>query len=174
MRSFTGVLVLSLFVCLLGGCTKSLTNPETNASAGPEKRVSSTDVVKATAQPAEITAGGSAAVSIQLAIQSGYHVNANPPTYPYLKATEVQIPATDGLTVGFIVYPDAVTKQFPFAEQPIAIYEGEITLKVDLKADKTANKGDRQLAAKVQVQACDDQVCHAPGMIDLSIPVRVK
>jgi hypothetical protein len=174
MRSLTGVLAVILFVCLLGACAKSLTNPETNAPTGSEKRVSSTDVVKVTVQPVELTPGGSAAVSIHLAIQSGYHVNANPPTYPYLKATEVQIPATDGLSVGFIVYPDAVTKTFPFAEQPIAIYEGETTLKVDLKADKTANKGERRLAAKVQVQACDDQVCYAPGMIDLSIPVSIK
>jgi hypothetical protein len=174
MRSLIGVVIATLLVCLLGACSKSPANLATNSSEGTERRISSTDVVKATAQPVEITAGGSGSASIRLQIQSGYHVNANPPTYPYLKATELQIPATDGVAVGFIVYPDAVTKKFPFAELPIAIYEGETVLKVDLKADKSANKGERQLAAKLQVQACDDQVCYAPGLIDLSLPVSIK
>jgi len=174
MRPLIIVFALSLCVCFLAACSRRPTDLQANSPSATEKRVSSADVVKAVAQPVEIMAGASAVASIRLEIQSGYHVNANPPSYPYLKATELLIPATDGVSVGFIVYPDALTKKFPFAEQPIAIYEGETILKVDLKADKSARKGERQLAAKLQVQACDDQVCYAPGTIDVSVPVSVK
>ena len=111
---------------------------------------------------------------VQLKIQSGYHINANPPTYPYLKATEVTLKPADGLSVGSITYPNSTSRKFPFADDPIAIYEGNAELKVVLKAAPTANKGPSNLPGKLKVQACDDQVCYPPGEIDVSIPVTVK
>jgi hypothetical protein len=43
-----------------------------------------------------------------------------------------------------------------------------------LKATPAAEPGKHNLSAKLRVQACDDQVCYAPGTIDLTIPVTVK
>ncbi|MGH9879899.1 MAG: protein-disulfide reductase DsbD domain-containing protein [Pyrinomonadaceae bacterium] len=124
--------------------------------------------------PVEIPAGGSAETTVRLTIQNGYHVNANPPSYSYLKPTELEIPASDGVSVGFTVYPDPVTRKFSFADQPLAVYEGETTLKAMLKADRSAKKGERHLSGKLRIQACDDQVCYPPGTIDVMIPVRIK
>ena len=86
----------------------------------------------------------------------------------------MEIPTAGGLSVNFIVYPDPITRKFSFAEKPLAVYEGETILKVQLKADKSAKSGPQTLAAKLRVQACDDQVCYAPGTIDLAIPVVIK
>ena len=166
--------MVGLFVCFSAACSRSTPNSQNDTAGAPEKRISSTEVVKASPAPIEIAAGKTADATIRLNIQTGYHVNANPPTFPYLKATELQIPATDGVSVGFIVYPDPLTKKFGFADEPLAVYEGETTLKVNLKADQGATKGSRALPAKLQVQACDDQVCYAPGVIELAIPVTVK
>jgi len=165
-----------LVMCLLVACSRveKSSQPASGDLAGEGKRIASVDVVKASAPPAQIAAGGSAEAIVHLNIQSGYHVNANPPTYAYLKATELEVPATDGLSVGFITYPDADTKKFPFAEKPLAVYEGEISLKVFLKAEKTAQPGQRSLDAKLRIQACDDQVCYPPGTLDLTIPVTVQ
>jgi hypothetical protein len=107
-------------------------------------------------------------------IKNGYHVNANPPTYPYLKATELEIPPAEGVSVGFITYPKALSKQFPFAEKPLAIYEGETELKVNLKADKSAKPGQRSIPTRLRIQACDDQVCYPPGTLALAIPANIK
>jgi thioredoxin:protein disulfide reductase len=125
-------------------------------------------------QSIEIAAGGSAEAVVHLTIQSGYHVNANPPTEAYLKATELSVPTADGISVGFITYPNAVTKKFAFADKPLAVYEGETAIKVMLKAASTSAKGAHTLAAKLNVQACDDKVCYAPGSIPLSLPVNIK
>jgi len=124
--------------------------------------------------PVGIPAGGSGDGFIQVKVQSGYHINANPPTYPYLKATEVELKPSAGLSVGFITYPNSIVKKFPFAENPVAIYEGQIQLKVLLKATPSASKGTSNLPGKLKVQACDDQVCYPPGEIELTIPVTVK
>ena len=82
-------------------------------------------------------------------------------------------PAT-GVSVEFISYPDPLTKKFAFAEKPLAVYEGDTTVKVRLKADKSAAPGQHNLSAKLRVQACDDKVCYAPGEENLIVPVNVK
>ena len=67
-----------------------------------------------------------------------------------------------------------LTKKFSFAEKPLAVYEGETTLKARLKANTTAQPGKHNLSAKLRVQACDDKVCYAPGALDLEVPVNIK
>jgi DsbC/DsbD-like thiol-disulfide interchange protein len=109
-----------------------------------------------------------------MTIQSGYHVNANPPTFPYLKPTALEISPSDGVSVAFVTYPKAVEKKFAFAEGPLAVYEGNTDVKATLKADKAAKKGERSVPALLRIQACDDQVCYPPGTIELAIPVNVN
>ncbi len=130
--------------------------------------------MRAAAQAVEIPAGGSAEATVRVTIQNGYHINANPPTYPYLKATELEITPTQGLSIGPMSYPKPLEKKFPFAENPLRVYEGETQLKATLKAAKAAKTGTRSISAKLRIQACDDEVCYPPGTLDLTIPVSIK
>jgi Disulphide bond corrector protein DsbC len=164
-----------LILCLLAiSCSKSPTNDTQTAGATEPPSIASTDVVKATPREVTLARGESADAFVSLKIASGYHVNANPPSYSYLKATELEIQPAAGIAVEFMTYPDALTKKFSFAEKPLAVYEGETTLKARLKADKTAPPGQHNLSAKLRVQACDDKVCYAPGAIDVTLPVNIK
>jgi hypothetical protein len=131
-------------------------------------------VVKATVDPLEVAAGQSNEAIVKINTQSGYHINANPATFEYLKATELDLPDTPEIVVDYIYYPNPQVKKFPFSEQPLRVYEGETQLRVMLNADKNAPKGARTLPAKLNVQACDDKVCYPPGSIDVSIPVTIK
>ncbi len=174
--------LLTIILCLsftLAGCSKSATPPGSESSAvtpplAEDKRIASVDVVKAAPQPVEISASSSGEAIVRLTIQSGYHINANPPTYSYLKATELEIAPGEGVSVGHPVYPQPLNRKFPFAEKPLAVYEGDTEVKATLKADKSAKQGQRSLAAKLRIQACDDQVCYPPGTLDLVIPVSIK
>jgi hypothetical protein len=130
--------------------------------------------VKATPQPVTLAAGESGDALVTLQITNGYHVNANPPTFSYLKATELEIPPAEGISVEFMTYPNALTKKFAFAEKPLAVYEGQTILKARLKADKSAKSGSHNLSAKLRVQACDESVCYAPGTLDVTVPVNIK
>jgi DsbC/DsbD-like thiol-disulfide interchange protein len=166
-----------LFVA--AACSKPAPNSVGESTTAPAaspaaQRITSEGVVKAVAQPIEIPAGGSAEAVVRVTVQSGYHVNANPPTYPYLKATELEISPDDGVSVGFISYPKAVEKKFPFAEKPLAVYEGATDLRVMLKAAKSTRPGQRSMSAKLRIQACDDQLCYPPGTLDVAIPVNIK
>jgi hypothetical protein len=164
-------------VLLAAACSKSVSDSNNQSLPLPANgvaRIASVNVVKATPQEAVLQPGASAEALVPLKIDAGYHVNANPPSYPYLKATELEVQSANGISVSFFIYPDPITKKFSFAEKPLAVYEGDTTLKVQLKADKSAKSGSHNLSAKLRVQACDDQVCYAPGTIDLTIPVVIK
>lgn len=169
--------LLILFVC--AACSKTASNSASEAPTAPSsspatERITSESVVKAAGLPVEISAGATSEAIVRLTIQNGYHVNANPPTYPYLKATTLDVAAGDGISVTAMSYPKALEKKFPFAEQPLAVYEGETDVKATLKADQATKKGERSIPARLRIQACDDQVCYAPGTIDVNIPVRIK
>lgn len=173
-------LVFVCLTCLLfaTACSKpapnSATEPAITSPSPVAQRVTSESVVSVAAQPVEISAGGSAVAVVRVTIKSGYHTNANPPTFPYLKPTELEIKSADGVSVGQVTYPAAVTKKFPFAEKPLAVYEGEAELKATLKADKSVKPGQQSIPAQLRIQACDDQVCYAPGTLQLAIPVNIK
>jgi hypothetical protein len=167
-----------MLLCSLNACSRTTTNSEAGAQGAPDsssvKRVTSAGVVKVQTPLIELHQGAEAEGSITLQVQDGYHVNANPPSYPYLKATELEITPSDGIALKSIAYPTALTRKFSFEKQPLAVYEGETPLKLILKADQSARKGERHLPGKLRIQACDNEVCYPPGTIDLTIPVEVK
>ena len=169
---------LTVFLLLLGltSCAKqtSTSNTGPNARANAEQPRNSVDVVKVQPHTVEAKRNESVDATVDVTIENGYHVNANPPTFPYLKPTDLQINAAPGMSVSFIVYPDALTKSFPFAEKPLAVYEGTFQIKAKLKVDKGASVGKQTLSGKLNVQACDDQVCYAPGTLDVNIPMDIK
>ena len=82
--------------------------------------------------------------------------------------------AGEGITAGKPVYPSSITKQFAFEKKPLAVYEGEASIKLPLKIASNVSQGAHTLRAKLRVQACDDQACYPPRTIETSIPVTVK
>jgi thiol:disulfide interchange protein DsbD len=166
---------LAVLSCLITGCAQAPSNSTVSPIGVDPATIKSSDVVKATPQEATIKRGESGDVVVPLKITQGYHVNANPPTFRYLIATELQLPPTDGISIEFIIYPDPVKKRFAFADnQELAVYEGEAVVKARLKADRSAQTGKRNLSAKLRVQACDDKVCYAPDLVDVTLPVNIQ
>jgi DsbC/DsbD-like thiol-disulfide interchange protein len=130
--------------------------------------------VKAQPQEATLAPGESGEMLVKVQITNGYHVNANPPSQPFLKPTELELKPADGISVESVTYPDPLLRTFAFADTPLKVYEGDTQLKVRLKADKKVAPGKHNLSAKLRVQACDEKVCYAPGAIDLVLPVNIK
>jgi hypothetical protein len=173
IKTFTlGFLLLIVFA----GCARqpAETNRPTTQPSPEQKPIASVDVVNASASETAVTRGSASDAVVRLSIKSGYHVNANPASYPYLKATKLEFSPPDGTSVAYITYPPALSRKFPFAEQPLAVYEGETLLTVRVKADKATKAGPLGLTGKLNIQACDEQVCYAPGTIDVTVPLNIK
>ena len=192
-----GLITLTLFITLIAllfaGCNRSSgggisagTGGFPGPSSQPVEISSSSQVVKVETVSIQIPEGGSAEAIVRLTILAGYHVNANPATYPYLIPTEVKYaPDPDGFcaTVGKPIYPAASKSKFDFAEDPLAVYEGVIEIKIPLRLPKRSEpgcnsypaKGTRgSLPIKTTIQACDHEKCFPPANIDATIPVEVN
>jgi predicted component of type VI protein secretion system len=173
---------LALVPCLavtvaLAACRGSETNNKSPnvAGASPHPVVSlSSDVVRISRSTVQIPANGSADAIVTLSISPGFHVNANPATFSYLIATQLTAGKVEGITVGAPGYPAAVKKKFQFAEQPLAVYEGEMPIKLNLRAETNAAAGSLSLPVNVRVQACDEEQCFPPATINSTISVTVK
>src|SRR5882762_2629872 len=122
----------SLFLVLVtAACSKDVR--QGNRGLGPGQVSSSAQVVKLTAVPVNVSQSSGGDAVIALSISPGFHINANPATFSYLIATEATAGKLEGITAGPPVYPAAVKKKFQFAEQPLAVYEGEVSIKLNLR-----------------------------------------
>jgi len=171
--------IIVLMALALTACSRSNQDSPgvaSTASASPAAipMTTSESVVKVAVQGAEISAGGFGDAIVRVTTQTGYHINSNPPTFPYLKATELEMADTGEISLNSVFYPKPLVKKFGFSDKPLHVYEGETPLTVALEATKTAKKGQQSIPAKLRIQACDDQVCYPPGSIDVVIPVLIK
>jgi len=154
-----------LLVLALTGCTHG---------TAPAAISSSANVVKVRAADLSIPAGGNADATVMLSISPGYHINANPATFPYLIATAVNPGKAEGIIAAKPIYPIAQKEKFQFAEEPLAVYEGEAQIRLPLRVEANAGKGARSLPIELTVQACDTEKCYAPDTLKTSITVDVK
>ncbi len=176
------LLVLLVFAFTFAGCSRHSGGigsgsggfPPSSATPALVQVSSSAEVVRVTADALRTAPGGSAEALVKLAITSGYHVNANPATYPYLIATEIKAGNVEGISTGLPTYPVAAKKKFEFADEPLAVYEGDIEVKLPLKIDASLTSGPRSLPVTVRVQACDTEKCFPPATINANIPIEVK
>src|SRR5260370_14946923 len=135
---------------------------------------SSANVVKVRAADLSIPAGGNADATVMLSISPGYHINANPATFPYLIATAVNPGKAEGIIAGTPIYPIAQKKKFQFAEEPLAVYEGEAQIRLPLRVEADAGKGAPSLPIELTGRACDTEKCYAPDTLKTAITVDVK
>jgi hypothetical protein len=175
-----------LLITFLSACSKTETTnsntTQTNTTVASENSSSGetttkappADVVRVETPSVELKAGDSAEVALKLTIASGYHINANPPSFSYLKATELTVEPSEGVAQGKPVYPSSVTRKFAFSKDPLAVYEGQTAIKLPLSAAENAQKGAHTLKGKLRIQACDEEACYPPRTIETSIPVTIK
>lgn len=182
------VLAILAFLLVLAGCNRNGIGSGTGGLPGSSHAEvsSSSEVVKVEAVPVQISEGGTADATVKLTILAGYHVNANPATFPYLIPTEVKYaPDPHGFCAiaGKPIYPAAIKAKFDFAEEPLAVYEGNIEVKLPLRLPKAKDNGCDVYQAKgmkdllpirITVQACDHEKCFPPATVDAEIPVEVK
>ncbi len=170
----TSVVVFLTAILIAGnsGCSRPAANQASVQSQKTEREVkSSADVVSLGETGTAIPDSSSGEALVMLNIEPGFHVNANPATYPYLIATEVTADKVQGLEVGKAIYPPAKKLKFEFADDPLAVYEGQIEVKLPLKI---ASKGSWTLPVHIRVQACDHEKCFPPANLNSSVSVNVK
>ncbi|TSA14680.1 hypothetical protein D4R75_15355, partial [bacterium] len=121
----------------------------------------------------KVAAGSEFKAAIILKIAEGWHINSNTPTYDYLIATSLEPEQREGFIVVDLRYPKGKNLKFGFAEDSLSVYEGSPVIFFTIKLSDRIAVGKDTLKAKLQVQACNDQVCLAPASIDVLIPLEI-
>ena len=121
----------------------------------------------------KIVAGQPFRLAVVATIAPGWHVNANKPLEDWLIPTEAAVAPADGLTLGAPAYPAAHEKKLPFSEKPLALYEGDVVVLLEGKADAAAAPGPRTLRATLSFQPCNDAQCLAPAEAEATLAIDV-
>jgi thiol:disulfide interchange protein DsbD len=113
-------------------------------------------------------------VAVALEIASGYHINANIPSFEGGIGTKAQLTSPLGIALSDAKYPPSDQKTFAFAQgQILDVYEGLVPILFDAEAASTIRDGIVVIESISTVQACDDTSCLGPSKISVSIPVKV-
>ena len=99
---------------------------------------------------------------VHLAIAEGFHINAHEPSAG-LTATQLSVAGDAAAAVVGIDYPAGTEERFAFADEPIRVYAGEVTVTVRFSSDRP----DVRLG--LAYQACDDRTCLRPVSREVAV-----
>ncbi len=94
---------------------------------------------------------------VSVAIDPGWHINANPASLPYLIPTTVEVKGIAPDTV--IQYPVGELFSASFSTESLSTYQGTIEIFVAVEPDG----GFNPMEVNVRYQACSDTICLAPA-----------
>ncbi len=117
-------------------------------------------IVAVPSQPA----GDRTVVTVELSIGPGWHVNSHTPLDAFLIPTDLSLAASAG-TLSPVRYPEPRERNFSFSEKPLSVYEGTVSLEMDLQLPTASGKV--HLSGNLTYQACNDRQCFAPATLSL-------
>ena len=119
----------------------------------------------------KVQPGSQFEIAVVVEIADGWHVNANPAKETFI-ATELTVPEVPHFTFGEVVYPTGkVLKLGSIGEAPV--YHGTITIGVQVDLSQAAPVGADTLDFQLQYQACNDEQCLLPEVLNFSVPIEI-
>ncbi len=118
-------------------------------------------------------AGAAAGISAQVSIEPGWHVNSHTPTFDYLIPTALEIEMPAAWPAAEIQYPPAQKKKFTFAEVPLSVYDGDVTILAVIHIPEGSPQGRFPLHARLSYQACNDSQCLPPVSVAGQVSITV-
>ncbi|MBW2362739.1 MAG: DUF255 domain-containing protein [Deltaproteobacteria bacterium] len=110
--------------------------------------------------------GAGGQLRVRVAVDAGWHVNANPASLAYLIPTRVE--REDGAALRGAHYPQGTLFQPEFAPEPISVYEGSVEIPL------TRLEGESEISSLVvRYQACDERQCLPPARSPVALPARL-
>jgi uncharacterized protein len=107
-------------------------------------------------------------IVVSVAVEAGYHINANPASFDYLIATQLSIAGHADLTVN---YPAPSVIRPKFALDGLKVYEGLVTLRASMPRN-IIGQDIQALGGDLRIQACNEDICLPPGTIN--VPIEFK
>lgn len=111
-------------------------------------------------------AGSSAVVAARVEVDEGWHINSHEPTFEWLIPTVLELGVPEGGDTPWpeprVDYPPHQMKTFAFEDEPLAVYDGEIVIRVAVEIPESIDRDAVELTGTLGFQACDDKQCLPP------------
>lgn len=107
-------------------------------------------------------AGSTARIAAKVTIDEGWHVNSFKPTFEFLIPTVLDLELPQGWPQEKVSYPKSEMQTFAFADQPLAVYDGQVVILSELQVPPEASPGKFPVRASLRYQACNDTQCLPP------------
>ncbi len=117
-------------------------------------------------------AGARVRVALKVAVPEGLHTQSNRPREPAFIPTVLTVDPPPGVTVDEIVWPPPTDLVQAGANLPLAVFEREFLVGVQLSIPASAT-GDLSVPARLRYQACDANLCYPPATADTSWLIHV-
>jgi thiol:disulfide interchange protein len=120
-----------------------------------------------------VQAGGPVRLALQVSLPEGLHTQSNKPLDPTLIPTVLTISAPAGVTVDEVVYPKTADLVQAGQDTPLAVFEREFAIGVQVTLAPATPAGDLVLPARLRYQACNESMCFPPATADVQWTIRV-
>lgn len=120
-----------------------------------------------------VQAGATAALALHVALPAGLHVQSDAPRDPSLIPTALTLEPPPGVTVEEILYPPAEDLVQEGLPEPLAVFDREFTIGVRVAVAAQVPAGQLVVPARLRYQACDNQMCYAPAIGEVSWTLRI-
>jgi suppressor for copper-sensitivity B len=117
--------------------------------------------------------GAEARIEAVMTIESGWHSNSHQPTFEYLIPTQISFTLPAEWPPPGVDYPPGQMKTFAFEEQPLSVYEGEVTITGRFRIPPDTAEGQWPITVELTYQACDDRSCLPPVTTRQTMPLQV-
>ncbi|MEZ6049056.1 MAG: protein-disulfide reductase DsbD N-terminal domain-containing protein [Planctomycetaceae bacterium] len=120
----------------------------------------------------KLPAGGQCRVVLEVQVENGWHINANPSSPKNLIPTQFTIKSAQGIKLTDVKYPKHQVINIEGLGNA-NVYEGKIRISGVLNVPASAAGSNDQLTMEIRYQACDDKSCEPPDTITIQgkIPV---
>jgi thiol:disulfide interchange protein len=106
--------------------------------------------------------GATVRLATRVKIEDHWHVNSHTPTYDWLIPTELALEMPLAASAPALTYPPHRMVKFEFTDEPIAVYDGTVTIVAELELGSDVAAGSYEIAGGLRYQACDDRQCLPP------------
>ena len=117
--------------------------------------------------------GETVRIAAKVTVEEGWHVNSNTPTFDYLIPTRLDLELPAGWPDESVRYPEHEMQTFAFADQPLAVYDGEFVLLAEVEVPAGAKDGTIPVRAALRYQACNDSQCLPPVTTDAKVSLTI-
>jgi cytochrome c biogenesis protein CcdA len=125
------------------------------------------------AESASVHAGQTVRLALRVLVPEGLHTQSDRPRDPSLIPTTLTFDLPAGVSVTEIVFPKPTDFTLQGSDQPLAVFERDFVVGVQLALAKTMAPGTIVVPARLRYQMCNDTMCFRPKTTDVRWELRV-